>query len=44
MKIRELEGQLSEENERIQQEKRDQTEQLKSCKAEIKSLSDKVDR
>lgn len=35
---------MQEEKEKVQQEKKDQTDQLKSHKAEIKSLGDKVER
>ena len=44
MKLRELEGRVQEERERGQQEKKEQAEQSKAHKAEIKSLSDKLDR
>ena len=44
VKIRELEGHVKDEKGRVQQEKKDQAEQLKAHKAEIKSLIDKVDR
>ena len=43
-KIRELEGCIHEERTRVQKEKRDQTEQIRSLKAEIKSLTDKIER
>jgi E3 ubiquitin-protein ligase TTC3 len=44
VKARELEAQVKAERERAGQERRETAEQVKTLKAEIKSLSDKVDR
>ena len=43
-KIHELEGRLQGERTRVQQEKKDQGDQIRSLKAEIKSLTDKIER
>ena len=43
-RIHELEGCIHDEKTRVQKEKRDQTDQIRSHKAEIKSLTDKIER
>ena len=43
-RLRELEEKIVEERSKGQQEKKDQGEQIRSLKAEIKSLTDKIER
>ena len=43
-RLRELEEKIGEERSKGQQEKKEQGEQIRSLKAEIKSLTDKIER